>query len=103
MIRILYILFFTLITYVAAAQNSVDKKIVQFSGVIYDVDSNSVIPYVTLNNTTAGKPMQRIIRAIILLSLTKVIALFLRLLVIKKQLLLSRIISRITNLQLLLR
>lgn len=48
-------MFFTLITYVAAAQNSVDKKIVQFSGVIYDVDSNSVIPYVTLNNTTAGK------------------------------------------------
>lgn len=32
-----------------------DKKIVQFSGVIYDVDSNTVVPYVTLKNSTSGK------------------------------------------------
>jgi len=28
---------------------------VQFSGVIYDTDSNSVVPYVTLRNSTSGK------------------------------------------------
>lgn len=55
MFRLLYILFFTLIASVAMAQNNGDKKLVQFSGVVYDVDSNSVIPYVTLTNKTAGK------------------------------------------------
>ena len=41
--------------YAAIAQNKVDEEIVQFSGVVYDVDSNSVIPFVTLKNITANK------------------------------------------------
>lgn len=31
------------------------KPLVQFSGVIYDLDSNNVVPYVTLRNQTAKK------------------------------------------------
>lgn len=31
------------------------KALVQFSGVIYDLDSNTVVPYVTLRNLTANK------------------------------------------------
>lgn len=32
-----------------------EKPLVQFSGVIYDLDSNTVVPYVTLRNQTANK------------------------------------------------
>lgn len=42
----LFILIFT--SFGAFAQQT--KPLVQFSGVIYDVDSNSVVPYVTLRN-----------------------------------------------------
>ena len=31
------------------------KPLIQFSGVIYDLDSNTVVPYVTLRNQTAKK------------------------------------------------
>ncbi|WP_304068377.1 hypothetical protein [Pedobacter glucosidilyticus] len=31
------------------------KPLVQFSGVIYDIDSNTVVPYVTLNNLSEKK------------------------------------------------
>ncbi|MES2457647.1 MAG: hypothetical protein V4594_18970 [Bacteroidota bacterium] len=33
-----------------AQQNTGDKKLIQFSGIITDVDSNSVVPYVTVTN-----------------------------------------------------
>lgn len=42
-----------LFTFSAFAQEKPgDKKLVQFSGVITDTDSNTVIPYVTITNTT---------------------------------------------------
>lgn len=34
---------------------STDKPLVQFSGVIYDLDSNTVVPYVTVRNLTENK------------------------------------------------
>ena len=55
MLKLFYIFLFAALVVSATAQTSIDKKIVQFSGVVYDVDSNSVIPYVTLANTTSGK------------------------------------------------
>lgn len=33
-----------------AQQNTAEKKLVQFSGIITDVDSNRVVPYVTITN-----------------------------------------------------
>lgn len=36
------------------AQNA-DKPLVQFSGIIYNADNNSVVPYVTVTNVTTGK------------------------------------------------
>lgn len=42
-------------TFIMGFSQNPDGKIVQFSGVIYDVDSNTVVPYVTLRNSTAGK------------------------------------------------
>ncbi len=41
--------------YLTSFSQNENKKIVQFSGVIYDADSNTVVPYVTLRNSTAGK------------------------------------------------
>jgi hypothetical protein len=41
--------------YLSSFSQNQDKKIVQFSGVIYDTDSNTVVPYVTLRNSTSGK------------------------------------------------
>lgn len=35
-----------------AQQNAAEKKLVQFSGIITDVDSNSVVPYVTITNVS---------------------------------------------------
>jgi hypothetical protein len=32
-----------------------EKKIIQFSGVIYDLDSNTVVPYVNINNLTRNQ------------------------------------------------
>lgn len=32
-----------------------EGKLVQFSGVIYDIDSNSIVPYVTVRNLTENK------------------------------------------------
>lgn len=55
MLRLLYILLLGTLSLSAIAQNNADKKLVQFSGVVYDVDSNSVIPYVTLTNISSGK------------------------------------------------
>lgn len=42
-------------TFFSGFSQNPEKKVVQFSGVIYDVDSNTVVPYVTLRNSTAGK------------------------------------------------
>ncbi len=39
----------------AFAQNSEKKQIIQFSGVVYDADSNTVVPYVTIKNLTSKK------------------------------------------------
>ena len=36
------------------AQNA-DKPLVQFSGIIYNADNNSVVPYVTVTNVSNGK------------------------------------------------
>ncbi|MFD1630388.1 carboxypeptidase-like regulatory domain-containing protein [Pseudopedobacter beijingensis] len=56
MFRLLTILTIVLSSLAAFSQNGAgDKKIVQFSGVVYDIDSNSVIPYVTLKNQSSGK------------------------------------------------
>jgi hypothetical protein len=35
-----------------AQQNGAEKKLIQFSGIITDVDSNKVVPYVTITNIT---------------------------------------------------
>jgi hypothetical protein len=35
-----------------AQQNSAEKKLIQFSGIITDVDSNKVVPYVTITNVS---------------------------------------------------
>jgi hypothetical protein len=37
---------------VFAQQNTAEKKLVQFSGIITDVDSNNVVPYVTITNVS---------------------------------------------------
>lgn len=41
------------IGYSAFAQEQ--KQLIQFSGVIYDIDSNTVVPYVTIRNRTSKK------------------------------------------------
>ena len=46
--------FFILTSLCVFGQNANDK-LVQFSGVVYDLDSNSVVPYVTLKNITQKK------------------------------------------------
>jgi hypothetical protein len=38
-----------------AQQNAAGKKLIQFSGIITDVDSNNVVPYVTINNITTNQ------------------------------------------------
>lgn len=47
---ILILLFTLFVNTVFAQQNPVSKKLVQFSGIITDVDSNRVVPYVTITN-----------------------------------------------------
>jgi hypothetical protein len=39
---------------VFAQQNGAEKKLIQFSGIITDVDSNKVVPYVTITNITSN-------------------------------------------------
>jgi hypothetical protein len=46
-LTILLLLFFST---AFAQQNTAEKKLIQFSGLITDVDSNSVVPYVTVTN-----------------------------------------------------
>lgn len=41
--------------YLSSFSQNQEQKIVQFSGVIYDTDSNTVVPYVNLRNSTSGK------------------------------------------------
>ncbi len=55
LVRKLLTIICCLVTAVAFAQTPAETKLVQFSGVIYDVDSNTVVPYVTLKNLTSGK------------------------------------------------
>jgi hypothetical protein len=44
----LVILFFSAGAY--AQQNAAEKKLIQYSGIITDADSNNVVPYVTISN-----------------------------------------------------
>lgn len=54
MLRYLLSLLLTLSFSFAFSQEQ-DKQLVQFSGVIYDLDSNTVVPFVTLKNSTSKK------------------------------------------------
>ncbi|RRN76099.1 hypothetical protein EIM50_26410 [Pseudoxanthomonas sp. SGD-10] len=53
--RKLLTIIWCLLSSLVFAQQTEEAKLVQFSGVIYDVDSNTVMPYVTIRNLTAGK------------------------------------------------
>lgn len=46
------LLLFLLVSAAFAQQNPGDKKLIQFTGIITDVDSNTVVPYVTVTNLT---------------------------------------------------
>lgn len=46
----LFILVFSL--HVSAQQQAAEKRLIQYSGIITDVDSNSVVPYVTITNVS---------------------------------------------------
>ncbi|MRX47707.1 peptidase associated/transthyretin-like domain-containing protein [Pedobacter puniceum] len=52
--RSILVVIFCLIASTTFAQKE-GKPLVQFSGVIYDIDSNTVVPYVTLNNLSEKK------------------------------------------------
>jgi len=50
-----YLLTIILLLFIApvfAQQTTGEKKLIQFSGIITDVDSNNVVPYVTVTNLT---------------------------------------------------
>ena len=46
----LTILLLFFVTFVFAQSETKSKKLIQFSGIITDIDSNSVVPYVTITN-----------------------------------------------------
>jgi len=46
----LFILVFSV--HVSAQQQAAEKRLIQYSGIITDVDSNSVVPYVTITNVS---------------------------------------------------
>ncbi len=46
---------FIISAHLAIAQDSEKKQLIQFSGVVYDVDSNTVVPYVTIRNLNSQK------------------------------------------------
>jgi hypothetical protein len=48
----LTILLFLFVSSVFAQQNTKEKPLIQFTGIITDVDSNTVVPYVTVTNLT---------------------------------------------------
>jgi len=49
--KYIFSLILCLISYgLFAQQNGAEKKLIQFSGIITDVDSNKVVPYVTITN-----------------------------------------------------
>ncbi|WP_316810500.1 hypothetical protein [Pedobacter heparinus] len=48
----LTILLFLIVSSGFAQQNTVGKPLIQFTGIITDVDSNTVVPYVTVTNLT---------------------------------------------------
>lgn len=50
-----YILIFFLFISFSSFSQTAEKKIVQFSGVIYDLDSNTVVPYVNIMNKTTNE------------------------------------------------
>ena len=51
--KYIFSLILCLISYgLFAQQNSAGKKLIRFSGIITDVDSNQVVPYVTITNIT---------------------------------------------------
>ncbi len=49
----LFILVFSLSA--SAQQQSAEKRLIQYSGIITDVDSNQVVPYVTISNITTNQ------------------------------------------------
>jgi hypothetical protein len=51
-----FFLFF-LVVGAFAQTSSADKKLIQFSGIITDVDSNNVVPYVTITNLSNRQEM----------------------------------------------
>lgn len=53
--KLSFILFFCVSCVFVYAQKHDKPKLVQFSGVVYDVDSNTVVPHVTLKNLSSGK------------------------------------------------
>jgi hypothetical protein len=51
--KYIFSLILCLISYgLFAQQNGAEKKLIQFSGIITDVDSNKVVPYVTITNVS---------------------------------------------------
>jgi hypothetical protein len=48
----LTILLFLIVSTTFAQQNNVQKPLIQFTGIISDVDSNTLVPYVTVTNLT---------------------------------------------------
>lgn len=48
----LTILLFFIVSTTFAQQNNVQKPLIQFTGIISDVDSNTLVPYVTVTNLT---------------------------------------------------
>ena len=48
----LTILLFLFVAPVFAQQNTTERPLIQFTGIITDVDSNTVVPYVTVTNLT---------------------------------------------------
>jgi hypothetical protein len=49
---IISLIFCLISSAVFAQQNGAEKKLIQFSGIITDLDSNKVVPYVTITNIT---------------------------------------------------
>jgi hypothetical protein len=50
-------LLFFFVTGVSAQERPADKKLIQFSGIITDADSNNVVPYVTITNLSNNDQM----------------------------------------------